>query len=452
MILSTTYRTRTIVRITSFAIAILAVLSIFGFTNWKRAQAAERKLEYQYLKSIDDLGNYLDNIQNALTKTMYAGTEQTMTNLTSKLWRESGFAKECLAALPISTLNLEATYKYLSQLGDYAVSLSKKMSSGGTITEEERQNLVQMKEYASEFLQQVLITQDAIRTGSISFQEVSDDAKGVVAATNTNSHFSDGFAEFEEGFTSYPTLIYDGPFSDHILQKEPEMIKNLPEISKEEARQYAAKACGLSAEQLQDDTDEEGNMPSYCFTGENINLAVTKKGGLLSYYIKNRTVETQEKSAEECIYIAESYLETLGIPTMKYTYYEIDNNVITVNFAHVEGDVTCYTDLAKVSVAMDNAEIVRYDARGYITNHLTRTDLIPKISREEAQQSLSPMLNVKQVQTVLIPSEGLNEVLTYEFDCYSEQDEHVLVYINAETGQEQQILILYTDENGTLTL
>ena len=230
------------------------------------------------------------------------------------------------------------------------------------------------------------------------------------------------------------------------------MIKNLPEISKEEAKQYAAKACGLSAEQLQDDTDEEVNMPSYCFTGENINLAVTKKGGLLSYYIKNRTVETQEKSAEECIYIAENYLETLGIPTMKYTYYEIDNNVITVNFAHVEGDVTCYTDLAKVSVAMDNAEIVRYDARGYITNHLTRTDLIPKISREEAQQSLSPMLNVKQVQTVLIPSDGLNEVLTYEFDCYSEQDEHVLVYINAETGQEQQILILYTDENGTLTL
>ena len=37
-------------------------------------------------------------------------------------------------------------------------------------------------------------------------------------------------------FKDYPTLIYDGPFSDHIAQKEPLWLKGKAEISAEEAK------------------------------------------------------------------------------------------------------------------------------------------------------------------------------------------------------------------------
>ncbi len=42
----------------------------------------------------------------------------------------------------------------------------------------------------------------------------------------------------EAGFKDYPTLIYDGPFSDHISRQTP---KGLPEklISKEQAKKIA---------------------------------------------------------------------------------------------------------------------------------------------------------------------------------------------------------------------
>ena len=114
---------RGVVRAVSFATALILALSFFCYTNIRRADAAELKLEYQYLKSIDDLTDHMENIDNTLLKLLYAGTESTMTPLASKLWREAGFAKECLADLPVGTLQLENTYKFLSQTGDYASKL-----------------------------------------------------------------------------------------------------------------------------------------------------------------------------------------------------------------------------------------------------------------------------------------------------------------------------------------
>jgi spore germination protein len=442
---------RTVVRLLSFSLAVILVLGILAFQNLKRAQSAERQLEYQYLKSIDDLGNYLENIEATLTKTIYSGTPASMANLTSKIWRETGFAKECVSTLPMSELNLEKTYKFLSQLGDYTVSLSKKVSQGHQLTKQERDNLVQMKDYATKFLQQVLVTQDGVRTGTISFQEVKHDAAAATAVSG-RENFSDGFLETEDGFTAYPTLIYDGPFSDHILEKEPEMIKNAKEVTREEAKTIAAKALNTSSDKIVDDTDEEGNMPSYCFAGPDANLAVTKQGGLLSYLIKNRTVESQDATADECVEAALEYLKSLGVSDMKKTYYEIAENIITINFASQQGDVTCYTDLIKVSVAMDNKEILKYDGRGYITNHKTREHLTAEISVEEAQKSLSPLLTVEQCNLTLIPTSGQNEVLCYEFKCHSDEDENILVYVNAKTGAEENLLLLSISENGTLTL
>lgn len=445
------YNRRSMIRLISFGTAIVLILGITSYQNWSRAEKAERQIEYQYMKSIDDLGNYMENIENTLTKTLYAGTPATMNHLSSKLWRESGFAKECVSALPMSELNLEHTYKFLSQLGNYSLSLSQKMADGEEITKEETENMSQMKVYAHQFLEQILAVQDAIRTGSISFTEVKQEA-GNLTQQPSQLKFSDGFVEFEDGFTDYPTLIYDGPFSDHILEKKPDMTQNMAEISREKAKEIAAKACSVKADALDGDEDESGNMPSYSFQGENMNVGVTKKGGMITYFIKSRAVESTEKSVEECHAAAEQYLKTLGIQNMTKTYYEISNHVITINYASKQNDVICYTDLVKVSVAMDNGEILRYDGRGYITNHKDRPGLTAQITQTKAQESLSPILKIKKVQLALIPTEGQNEVLCYEFQASSSEDENILVYVNAKTGAEEQILILYTDERGTLTL
>ena len=44
------------------------------------------------------------------------------------------------------------------------------------------------------------------------------------------------FSEISKQFEDIPTLIYDGPFSDHIERMQPRMTRNKKKISKEEGK------------------------------------------------------------------------------------------------------------------------------------------------------------------------------------------------------------------------
>ena len=51
----------------------------------------------------------------------------------------------------------------------------------------------------------------------------------------------------------------------------------------------------------------------------------------------------------------------------------------------------------------------------------------------------------------LIPSPGGSELLCWEFHCQGQEDEELLVYINAKTGYEEQVYELLYSDAGTLT-
>ena len=46
----------------------------------------------------------------------------------------------------------------------------------------------------------------------------------------------------------------------------------------------------------------------------------------------------------------------------------------------------------------------------------------------------------------------MGETLCWEFSCEGEDDDQVLVYINAENGMEEEILILLEDETAVLSM
>ena len=137
---------------------------------------------------------------------------------------------------------------------------------------------------------------------------------------------------------------------------------------------------------------------------------------------------------------------------MESTYYEVYDNVCTINFAYLDGKVLMYTDLIKVQVSMADGEIVGYDARGYIVNHRKRTLPGGVISAKRASEEVSPVLEIKGTRLCYIPTDGKNEVLCHEFSCVSRSGREVLVYINALTAHEENILMLTTTESGTLTV
>ena len=125
---------------------------------------------------------------------------------------------------------------------------------------------------------------------------------------------------------------------------------------------------------------------------------------------------------------------------------------MTINFAFFENNITYYTDLIKVSIALDNGEVTAFDSTGYIMNHTVRKDSIKKqYTIKDAEKLLNTSLKVKSSKEVYIPTDFGTEVFAYEYHCIAPDDNEILVYINPETGVEEEILVLLYSDNGVLT-
>ncbi len=442
--------TRHIVRIVSFSVALVGTLAGLWGVNAYRAEKYRLAVEYSYLRSVEELSSSVDNIKNTLGKSLYAGTPEMVSNLSTKLWKDASTAKSSLSQLPIKELSLENTYKFLSQVGDYALSMSKKVSKGQSLTEEEQQNLEKLHTFSEQMSADMWELEQNIGAGKLTFEQVKNVADG--GKQPTTPQITEGFAEFEEGFDSYPTLIYDGPFSDHIQQREPLMTKDATEIPREKAKEIAATALGVPKTQLVDETDEAGRMPTYSFSCDDRTIAITKQGGYVCYLIDSRSVDRISLGNQQAVNQAQAFLERIGFSDMKATYYENTGNMLIINFAYQHNGTIVYPDLVKVGVALDNGEVMMCDTRGYLVNHTQRPETQPKLSQAQAQQSLNNRLTVEKCQRAVIPSDGLNEVDTYEFLCTAPDGQQLLVYVNADTGAEEQILMLLISESGTLAM
>lgn len=443
---------RSFIRIISFLLAFVIIGFGLALLYKKDADNNISMINTRYQNTVHELVNYANVIDNTLTKISYSNTPSMLNSLSAKLWREAAFAKSAITSLPIEYSNLQNISKLLSQIGDYCVSLSNEFAKGNNVTKEQQDNLQKLSKYSDMMLQEVITLSDAINSDNISFDKVSNDTKKALKTSNQRAHISDSFTEFDSKFDEYPSLIYDGPFSEHILQKESTLLKSLKNVTREQAREKAAFISKIDKSNLQDTNDEESKMPSYGFGNDTIDIAITKKGGLVSYMLKSRIVENVKLSPKQAMEKSRQFMDSLDIGTLKSTYYEISNNVMTINYANTKENVVIYPDLIKVSVALDNGEIVGFDARGYITNYQPRSNLSPKITLSNAEKSINTSLKILESNIAIIPTSGLNEVLCYEFKCKSKDGKDVLVYINAETGQEEQILILVVDDNGQLTV
>lgn len=440
---------RAFIRLISFIIALSAVAILLITIHASNELKSRKSLEYVYLSNLENLVAHTSNLNSDLTKIMYVSTPQMLNEISQKLFREASYAKIAINGLPIEYLQLQNTNKLLSQVGDYCISLAKLASNGDEISSEQREIIMQLKSYCDTMGTEVLVVADSIRTGSLSLQNIQSNSAGVVNGSENVGSIAEGFVEFEEGFTNYPTLIYDGPFSDHIMQKEPLLVKDKQVIEQEEAKQKAMSWTGVTELYLGE--DENSSMPSYTFYADGVNIAITKQGGYMSYMLQSRVVENSSISHEQALERAKEYLSLLGLNSMEQTYYEVTNNIMTINYAYKQNGVIVYTDLIKVSVALDNGQIVGYDARGFIVNNTNRTIVQPNYTMQEAKSILSKYIEADDGRLVIIPSGGLEEVLCYEFECVAD-DQKILVYINANTLIEEQILILLISQSGQLTV
>ncbi len=133
------------------------------------------------------------------------------------------------------------------------------------------------------------------------------------------------------------------------------------------------------------------------------------------------------------------------------TYFTKLNNIVTVNYAYEYNEIVAYPDLIKVKIALDNGEILGIETNGYLNSHTSRNFDNVSLTIDEARRKLNEDLEILDEGLAIIPTEWKSELLCYEFKGKVE-DREFLVYINVETGKEEDILVILDTPGGTLTV
>ena len=441
----------------SVIVVLFTIIIILSVIIYKKQTEYRQASENQYNMAFYELVDYVQNVETYLAKSLISSSPEHGAETLTHVWREANLAQAYLSRLPIDSVELEKTAKFLNQVSDYSYSLSRKNIYNEELTEEDLKNLEDLHNYSVELRNTLDQLSADINDGRIKWGELTK--KGEVAFAQEVSNISkNSFSNLEENFHEYSGLIYDGAFSEHMTSSQKKGLTG-DNIDEEKAKQIATDFIGKDRMQEINlsGKSENTDIITYDFSvkvnnenEENMNISITEKGGHVLLMNYNRNVEAELISQEEVDKIGKKFLEDRGLNNMKETYYLKQDGIVTINYAYKQDEVTVYPDLIKLKIALDNGEVMGIETKGYLNSHEERKIPEVKITKEKAKESLNKNLEITSESLAIIPTEWQTEVLCWEFKG-KVNDTDFLVYVNAETGKEEDILVITNTPNGTLT-
>lgn len=448
----------------TIVIVAIVVIAALGMYIYKRERDYRQVSENSYNLAFFELVDYVQNVETYLAKSLISSTSEQGAQTLTHVWREANLAQSYLSRLPIGSQELSSTSKFLNQVSDYSYSLSRKNINGSDLSQDDFKNLKELHQYSIELENTLNQLSADLNDGRIKWGELTK--KGTVAfATEVSNLSKESFSNLESNFHEYAGLIYDGAFSEHMTSAEKKGLTG-ENIEEEKAKQIAIEFIGQNKIKEINSTglSENTNMPTYNFSvtmnkeqekGNVATIGITQKGGHVVYMNYNRQIEAQTVTEERADEIGKEFLTAKGFPNMKETYYLVQEGIVTINYAYHQqsdnGDVTIYSDLVKLKIALDNGEVIGIETTGYLNSHEERTLPEIKITKEQAKLGLNPELEIQSEGLAVIPTEWKTEIFCWEFKGKVDETEF-LVYINCETGAEEDILVIKDTPNGTLTM
>ena len=436
---------------------LLIIVGILGAILYKKQREYRQASENSYNMAFFELVDYVQNVETYLAKSLISSTPEHGAETLTNLWREANLAQAYLSRLPIESQELASTEKFLNQVSDYSYSLSRKNIYNEKLTQDDLNNLKELHSYSVDLENTLNQLSEDLNSGRFKWGELTE--KGTVAfAQEVDNISKESFSNLEENFHEYAGLIYDGAYSEHLTSSEPKGLTG-DDIDENKAKEIAENFVGKNNIKETNNLgySENATIPVYDFSitnneDLNINISVSKKGGHIVYMNTNREVNTEIISQEEANQKGKDFLTSKGFPNMKETYFLKQEGIVTINYAYMQDNVIMYPDLIKVKVALDNGEILGIETTGYLNNHIESRDISNiKITEEEAKKDLNPNLEITSSGLAVIPTDWKSEILCYEFKGKVD-DREFLVYINAENGREEDILIITNTPNGTLAM
>lgn len=415
-------------KLTISLIALLGVLAIAvsaAVRGSARAERLEARLREVYDGAVLSALRQMEDMQLALGKALLSDDRGAEAQYLNQVSVGAAQVQRSLSLLPLSHAATQRAVKFANQLADYTSTLLKT----DTLTEADAATLATLISACADSAKAL-----AKAGNELSVQAVAGEMSFYPTGSETEAAY--------DSAVSYPTLIYDGPFSD---ARESGAAKALPDkaVTQEEALQIARNFVGADrVSSVSPGPEMGGAIPCWGavvkLADVTLYAAVTRQGGKILYMAPDTADFSPDRSVEECRENALQFLDSRGYEHMRPTYFQVYQGVAVISFAATQGETLLYPDLIKVQCRLDTAQVVGWEARNYLMNHTARGLLTPELTKEEAQARVSSRLKPDAARLCLIPTDA-GERLCYEFQ--GEYAGHTyLAYINAATGRQEELL------------
>ncbi len=428
----------------------VALVGAMGFGAYQTRLKNQylREAENKYMAAFHKLKWTSENIEERTAKLMATSDPRLQESLLADLRVFSAQAVEHMSTLPFTTMNTPRVANFLNTLRAQSDEKHHKLSTGEPLSEEDWAQLMELRKQAVFFEEELsnllgLVGNNLIRwhptvqaTSPAQSGQASTPITKSVMTLEQNLPVPPG----EEGAlapekTRLPRPQTDpGPRVDAATAAE--AIKRFVDMP-------------LKGEPVQtgvyDPEDKEKGLSLYYFdaTKENglpMNFGVSVHGGHVIYMVDGRAVAEKKLAPGQLIAKATEMLAKWGFDSVALVSHAENDGTLVMDFAPVAGGVAIHTEMIRVMLAMDNGELVGYDARAYWVNHVDRDLPEPQIGADEAAARTSPRLTVTgEPRLSLIADRRGQERLVWEVPGRVE-DQHFRVFVDAMDGTEVDLI------------
>ncbi len=436
-------RARDWTRVLNVALAaLLAGVLAFSWAQTARLTEANARINAVVQKAFYETCELTEGVSVNFRKALVAGETGQLQALLNEIALQTQGALSNLALLPLGQETVSGTLKFINQAGDFASALSVRLGNGGEVTGEDYEAMSRLSETAAAFSVGMGRLLDRYERGEAVF-DMSDAGTG-----------EERLYPITGPATEYPTLLYDGPFSDGRADGEFKALAGLGAVSEAQARQALTAFAGRQAEELAFTGESEIPVACYEYTlrlgNYRLSAGVTKAGGEVLYMLCDSAAGEAVLTDRQVVDAARAFLLSRGYGEMALSYSSRFEGILTANFAAVQDGVVLYPDLVKVQVSLADGAVIGLEAANYLMNHVNRSLALPKLTEADAVARIGGALTPVSARLCVIP-ENDGEYLCYEVKAASGQDTF-LAYIDAMTGVERRLMQVISDENGAMVM
>ncbi len=420
---------------------LLGVSVAFGITHKKEKEqndSLNSNLENVYKRNYYEFSYQMSNVGDSLNKLLVSYSPSYQQKLLTEVSEDTASAIACISTITDTSSNGEKTVAFINKVGDYAKSLNYKIARGNAIDNNDKDNLTAVY--------------NAVLTLNRSLSEMSDKIEDDYRFLDVLDTKNDLFASFLTNIEidiKYPSLIYDGPFSDALEEKTPSLTGSI--LDKEQARQKADIYLPFDGK-TEYVTESSDSVASYIFSAKNDSqeyyVTVAKAGGWLVSITCNGESDENNISENEAQTFADEYLTSLGITDTEAVWCSDYNSIYYINYVCKVGDTLIYPDMIKIKVSAKDGSIMGFEALNYIYNHKKRSIYTPKLSEDEVRDKVTD-IEIERVRLALIPTDGGGESLCWEVAGKTNED-YYFFYIDAESGEEIDVFRVIDSGQGSL--